>query len=67
MYYCDVLKKQDMKNVITSNICPPIPTREYDWEAYFEGEEELQIIGYGETEEEAIQELFIIAEEVQDV
>lgn len=56
-----------MKNVITSNICPPIPTREYDWEAYFEGEEELQIIGYGETEEEAIQELFIIAEEVQDV
>jgi len=46
-----------MKNIITNYIKPPIPTTRYDWEAYYEGDEESGIIGYGKTKEEAIKEL----------
>lgn len=39
--------------IVTSNIFPPIPIRDFDWCAYFEGEEERGQYGYGRTEAEA--------------
>jgi len=46
-----------MKNIITQPIFPPIPIRKYDWSAYREGYEEGDLIGYGETKKEAIDDL----------
>lgn len=46
-----------MKQIVTSNIYPPIPIRDYDWSAHFEGEEERGRYGYGRTEAEAKQDL----------
>lgn len=43
-------------NIITENIHPPIPTRNYDWQAYVEGQEE-GACGYGATKQEAIADL----------
>lgn len=45
--------------IITRNIHPPIPIRKYDWLAYRDGTEDLEagIVGYGETEREAINNL----------
>lgn len=43
--------------IITRNIYPPIPTRQCDWCAFYEGEEELGHYGYGATEQEAIDDL----------
>jgi hypothetical protein len=42
-------------NIITQNICPPIPIRCYDWVAWYDGREDW-ITGSGETEEEAVEE-----------
>ena len=44
--------------IVTQCICPPIPTKEYDWLAtlsFYDGDEGPQ--GYGETEEAAILDL----------
>lgn len=46
-----------MKKIITSFIYPPIPIRKYDWQAFYDGEEELKHYGYGVTEAAAIAEL----------
>ncbi len=46
-----------MKKIITSFLCPPIPLRDFDWVAYYEGEEELKNHGWGRTESEAIKSL----------
>lgn len=46
-----------MKNIITQNTCPPIPIRNYDWEAIREDYDLGGIIGHGETEQEAINDL----------
>jgi hypothetical protein len=35
--------------IIVSCICPPIPTRNYDWQAYVDGREEEGPYGYGAT------------------
>jgi len=43
--------------IITEYIHPPIPDRSHDWVAYWEDYEEHGPIGYGKTEEEAIQDL----------
>ena len=44
----------------TYNLCPPIPDRRHDWIAYddenYSGEE-LDIVGYGATEIDAIRDL----------
>lgn len=40
--------------IVTSHIYPPIPVREFDWCAFYEGEEEAGCYGYGATEAEAI-------------
>lgn len=42
--------------VITARIDPPVPTRQYDWSAWVDGEEE-QCTGYGPTEAEALRNL----------
>ena len=46
-----------MKNIITDYIHPPIPIRDHDWVAYYDGEEESLIYGYGRTKDEAIKDL----------
>ena len=46
-----------VRAIITSNLNPPIPIRDFDWCAYFDGEEELGHYGYGRTEAEARQDL----------
>ena len=46
-----------MKKIITSYDCPPVPVRDYDWSAVREGYEEGNCIGYGMTEQEAIDDL----------
>jgi hypothetical protein len=45
------------KKIITEFIYPPIPIRQFDWVAYFDGEEELGYYGYGFTENDAINDL----------
>ncbi len=50
------LKQQTMK-IITKCINPPIPLRKYDWEAYYDNYDEGDPIGYGATEQEAINDL----------
>lgn len=42
--------------IVTSCQYPPIPTREWDWLAYFDGREEGPQ-GWGRTEQEAIDDL----------
>jgi hypothetical protein len=41
----------------TYHAYPPIPIRDQDWCAYYEGEEEYGNYGWGCTEEDAIQDL----------
>lgn len=46
------------REIVTSNIYPPIPIRDYDWCAWFGDEgEEAGHYGYGRTEAEAKQDL----------
>ncbi|HSC56989.1 MAG TPA: hypothetical protein VLC51_07275 [Nitrospira sp.] len=51
----------DGLKVVTSNIFPPIPDRKFDWCAYFDGEEDGWV-GYGPTEEDAIDDLMCVSE-----
>jgi hypothetical protein len=41
-------------SVITECVYPPIPTRDYDWCAYLEGDEENGPYGRGPTERDAL-------------
>lgn len=43
-------------NIRTERICPPVPSNQYDWTAWVDGEEE-QFTGYGPTEAEALRNL----------
>lgn len=43
--------------IVTSNPCPPIPWRNFDWCAYRDGTEEEGRYGYGATEAEAVRDL----------
>jgi hypothetical protein len=43
--------------IITNNVFPPIPDRQFDWVAYRDGTEERGNYGYGPTEEAAIADL----------
>lgn len=45
-----------MRKIVTSHMFPPIPIREFDWCAHYEGEEEAGHCGWGRTEAEAIQD-----------
>lgn len=44
------------RKIVTRNVCPPIPARNWDWCAFYEGEEEAGDYGWGRTEAEAIQD-----------
>ena len=46
-----------MPDIVTRNIYPPIPCRQFDWCAHLDGEEENGRCGYGPTEAEAIADL----------
>lgn len=43
-----------MRKIVTSHVFPPIPTRQFDWCAFYDGDEESGNYGYGATEAEAI-------------
>jgi len=45
------------KKIITSHDHPPIPDRRYDWSATREDYDEGDLIGYGRTEQESIDDL----------
>jgi hypothetical protein len=44
-------------SVITECVYPPIPTRDYDWCAYMDGDEECGPYGRGPTERDALIDL----------
>jgi hypothetical protein len=48
-----------MRKIVCSHVCPPIPVRNFDWEAIFDGDEgeETAPRGWGRTEAEARQDL----------
>ena len=46
-----------MDKIITSFDYPPIPDRRFDWSAIRESYDEGDLIGYGKTEQEAIDDL----------
>jgi len=46
-----------MDKIITSFDHPPIPDRRFDFSATREGYDEGDLIGYGKTEQEAIDDL----------
>ena len=46
-----------MRKIITSQDSPPIPVRDYDWSALREDYDEGDFIGYGRTEQDAIDDL----------
>jgi hypothetical protein len=44
----------------TTHVYPPIPIRQFDWQAWYDGEEDEQMdTGSGSTEENAIRDLII--------
>jgi hypothetical protein len=43
--------------IVTTNLYPPIPFREFDWCACYEGTEEDGPYGWGPSEAEAIEDL----------
>ena len=43
-----------MRNIVTSYVHPPIPVRNMDWCAFYDGEEEAGGYGWGRTEAEAV-------------
>ena len=46
-----------MRKITTSHGCPPIPSIDYDWSTSREDWDEGDFIGYGQTEQEAIDDL----------
>jgi len=42
-----------MPKIVTEHKFPPIPSRAFDWCAYYEGHEEAGPYGWGRTEDEA--------------
>jgi len=49
--------------IITEFIYPPIPIRDYDWSAITNDYDEGDPIGYGRTEQEAIEDLKTLIKE----
>jgi hypothetical protein len=45
----------------TEFVYPPIPMRQFDWRAVFDGYEPGDVMGYGKTREEAIADLIVEA------
>jgi hypothetical protein len=49
------------RRIVTEHIYPPIPNRNFDWRATFEGYDEGEPMGYGPTKEAAIADLILEA------
>jgi hypothetical protein len=43
--------------IVTQHICPPIPSFKFDWRATWDGYDLGDPVGYGATEQEAIDDL----------
>jgi hypothetical protein len=43
--------------IITNYVFPPIPVRQFDWAAVFDNYEPGAHVGYGRTEQDAIDDL----------
>jgi hypothetical protein len=43
--------------ILTNHVFPPVPVRQFDWAAVFEGYEPGAHVGYGRTEQDAIDDL----------
>lgn len=54
---CDCWPDPPPRKIVTDYIHPPIPTRNCDWAAYYDGDDEYGPRGWGTTEAEAIQDL----------
>lgn len=46
-----------MRAIVTQHVYPPIPAREWDWMAHYDGDEEGGPRGFGYTKEAAIADL----------
>lgn len=46
-----------MGAIVTEYVAPPVPTRQWDWVAYINGDEESGLNGRGPTECEALRDL----------
>lgn len=52
--------------IVTSHVLPPISVRHCDWCAFYEGEEEAGLYGWGATEAEAIRDFIENCQEAHD-
>lgn len=52
--------------IVLCNIRPPIPTRDHDWIAYVDGDEERQEYGYGRTGLDALVDWYVNHSGVDD-
>lgn len=52
--------------IVTSHVFPPMPSRENDWCAHYEGEEEAGNYGWGATEWEAVLDFIDNCKEAHD-
>lgn len=50
------MKNQGHK-IVTTYVNPPVPTRNLDWQAHLDGQEEDGPVGHGLTELSAIEDL----------
>lgn len=55
--------ERNLRGIITEFVCPPIPTRAFDWRAFYDGEQESGCCGYGETKQKAIDDLEALVDE----
>lgn len=53
--------------ILTHFVYPPIPYRSFDWSAAFDGYEPDGLIGYGQTELEAVKDLMGEAENHEQI
>ena len=51
--------------IITTNIFPPIPLRQFDWSAVTDNYEPGHPVGYGETKQAAIDDLLDQLEDIK--
>lgn len=54
------------RKIVTTHVNPPIPWRDHDWCAYFDGDEDTGNYGYGETRLEAIAELLALHDDDEE-
>lgn len=54
------------RKIVTSYVYPPIPVREMDWCAFYDGEEEAGFYGWGRTEADAVTDFIENCQEHHD-